>query len=229
MDKIQIIEKLFSYLLFYSYLLLPLFFIFSKSKRNSLVICLAVYGIVFFFFLNFFYDIPRSFRKFQQFLYTVLEYSLFAYVFFINLKSKKLRYLIISLSLLFFAFLTVYFFTSHLGKVDSVPVGVETIFVFIFAFVYFQQYFKHNQSYIYGNPNFWIVVGILLYLGSTFFFNILINHINQQQADQYWHLTYIPEIIKNILFSMAILFYSSYHKENQDTKKTIPYLDLDIN
>ncbi len=230
MDKIQIIEKLFTYILVYSYLVIPFSFLLSRSKKYSLFIILASYGLVFFFYLNFYYDIPKNYRKIQQTVYTLLEYSVFAAIIWYNLKNVILRKIIFSFSVLFLVFQITYYFVSKLQKIDSVPIGVETILIFVFSFFYFQQFLKYNTSKnIYEYPSFWLVVGILIYLGSAFFFNILANDVTEQQFDNYWHFTFIPEILKNILFAMVVLGYPSYLNElpNSKNKKTeIPNLDI---
>ena len=228
MVKIQIIEKLFSYTLEYSYLLLPFLFLISKAKKSSLTIVLCSYGLVFFFFLHYYYDIPRSLLKVKQAFYTLLEYSFFAFIVWQSIQNKKIRTVIVVFSFLFFIFQSLYFFFFKLQKIDSIPIGVETIILFLFAFLYFQQYFKTNlTNNIYEYSSFWLVVGILIYLGSSFFFNILANHVTPQQFADYWHFTYIPEIIKNLLFGLVIIGYPFKQINSVKTKSTdIPNLDM---
>ena len=224
MDKIQIIEKLFSYILEYSYLLLPICYLFSKSKRHPLIISLVIYGIVFFLFLNSYYEFPKSFRKLQQTIYTFLEYSFFTYIFWYNIRQLRFRKLMLIFSFLFLCFEVVYFISSETQRIDSVPVGIETILILIYAFIYFQQYFNENRTtYIYNDPNFWIVVGVLIYLGSSFFFNILANQVSQE----YWYLTFIPEAIKNILFGLSMIRYKNKLKNNNTINTSnVPFLDM---
>ncbi len=224
MDKIQIIEKLFSYLLEYSYLLLPICFLISRAKKNILLISFLLYGIVFYFLLHFFYYIPKSYRQLQQSIYTFLEYSFFAYILWYNIKNIKLRKFIVLFSILFFCFQIIHFFVSQLQRVDSIPVGIETILILIYVFIYFHQYFNENRTtYIYNDPGFWIVVGILIYLGCNFFFTILANQLSRE----YWYLTYIPEIIKNILFAISIILYKNKSNDNNGMKSSkVPFLDM---
>lgn len=228
MDKIQIIEKLFSYLLEYSYLLLPIIYLLSKQKKDNLIIVLAFYGLLFFLFLHFYYDIPKSFRKLQQAFYTFLEFTFFSYIYWNVIANKKVKNIILTSTVVFLIFHTFYFVTSSVQKIDSVPIGVETIFLLFFAFLYFQQYFKSSLSAnIYDYPSFWLVVGIIIYLGSSFFFNILANHVLQAQIDKYWHFTYIPEIIKNILFALVVFGFFSKKISSESLKsKDIPNLDM---
>lgn len=80
---------------------------------------------------------------------------------------------------------------------------------------------------MYNNPGFWIAVGILIYLGGSFFFYILTNHIPREQIYKYKLLTYIAEIIKNILFAVALLMYLRKRPEN-DKKVKVPNLDFSL-
>jgi hypothetical protein len=56
-----------------------------------------------------------------------------------------------------------------------------------------------ETGYIYSKHWFWFVIGIIFYLSSSFFFNILASN-NLDIAGRYWFLTYIFETIKNVLF-----------------------------
>ena len=224
MDKIQIIEKLFSYLLEYSYLLLPIFYLIVRGKRNPILVSLMLYGILFYLFLHFYYDIPKNFRKAQQSLYTTLEYIFFAYLLWAQIQKIKFKKIIVLFSILFVIFEILHFFLSRPQRVDSIPVGIETILILIYVFIYFHQSFSENRTtYIYNDPGFWIVVGILLYLGCNFFFTILAN----QLSIEYWYWTFIPEIIKNILFAVSIVLYKKKSTNNNGMKSSkVPYLDM---
>ena len=224
MDKIQIIEKLFSYLLEYSYLLLPICFFIGRLKKNSLIISLFIYGLVFYSLLHFFYYVPKNYGKLYQSTYTFLEYSFFAYILWYHIKSVKIRKIIPILSFLFLCFQTIHYLKTGIQRIDSIPVGIETILILIYVFIYFHQSFNENRTtYIYNDPGFWIVVGILIYLGCSFFFNILANQLSKE----YWYLTYIPEIIKNILFAVSIVLYKKKSIDINGIKSSkVPYLDM---
>jgi hypothetical protein len=110
---------------------------------------------------------------------------------------------------------------------DAIPIGVESILLFIFSFYYFQQLFYNTKDvYLYQDSHFLFVVGILIYLGTSFFFNILANHVSQDFYSQFWHLTYIPEIIKNILFAIAIYKFPDVSKQKNNTSSSVPFLDM---
>lgn len=209
---------------------MPLALLINYKKRNKLFLLIAFYGVLFFFFLHFWRDFPHFFKRYRAVTYTLLEYSFFAGIILYHIKNIKIRKIILLFSLIFLLFQIFYFSNSKPQMIDSIPIGVESIFIFLFSFFYFQQYLKYNISrYVYEYPSFWLTIGILIYLGSSFFFNILANHVTEDQFNNYWHLTYIPEIIKNIIFAMVILGIPSYANEEPELKRNsidIPNLDM---
>jgi len=67
----------------------------------------------------------------------------------------------------------------------------------------------------------------MIYLGGSFFFNILANHLDPKQLSEYWNLTFLADIFKNIFIAIAIFVYAVNPKDT--TKKqssSIPYLDM---
>lgn len=195
-------------------------------------ISLALYGLIFFFFITFYLDIPKIFKPLKQPLYTYLEYCFLSGIIYYHLHEKKIKSIIKLISLFFFVFLVLYNIFTKMQRMDSVPIGIETILIIVFSFFFFQQFLKANISRnVYEYPSFWLVAGLLIYLGCNFFFNILFNHISNEQIESFWHYTYLPEIIKNILFAMVLLGFPSYDNEldspiNKLRKNDIPNLDM---
>lgn len=163
-------------------------------------------------------------------LYTLLEYSFFSAMIYQQLKTKKLKWIIIALSIIFFLFQVVYYFTSAPSKrtIDSVPIGFETILIFIFIFFFLYEEFNDVKGLpIYENYFFWISVGLFIYLGGSFFIYLYSSTITRQELDKFWLFTYVVEIIKNILFISSIFVYSkNLKKTNGD--QTLPNLDFMI-
>ncbi len=114
---------------------------------------------------------------------------------------------------------------------DSIPVGIETVLIFVYIIFFFYQNFRNNyEQYIYNHHCFWLSVGMMIYLGGTFFFNLLGNYIASSDIDKYWFLTHIADIIKNLFFCVAILVYSRSHiKEKRYNHSSVPHLDFDMN
>ena len=115
-------------------------------------------------------------------------------------------------------------------RLDTIPIGVETILLFIYIFIFFYDTLRSTKQVdIYNNFGFWIAVGILLYLGVSFFFYILANDMLIDEIDQYWVVTFIAEMIKNIMFCIAIIMYLPKKKNlpNQrlhQSQDSIPHL-----
>ena len=226
--KIQTIEKLFSYLVVYAYLLLPLSYLLIKDKKRSIPIVLGLYGVIFFFLLKYFYDVPKNYRLYYQSSYTYLEYLTFAFLLWYNISQKTLKRVIVYLSIAFFVFQVIYLLTQHYRKLDSVPIGIETILIFIYVFFFFYDNFqKTSNTFIYNHYCFWFSVGILVYLGGSFFFYILIEHLNKDQLNTFGTMTYVTDVIKNILFAVGLFIYSRYPIKTYTKKsESIPYLDM---
>ena len=139
-----------------------------------------------------------------------------------------MRNLIIVISVCFFVFQIVYSLTRQKSGLDSVPIGIETIVLLFYIIYFFYQFSKDlSTAYIYNHYAFWISVGVLIYLGGSFFFFILFDHLSKDQIAAFGDLTYITEMIKNILFSVAIITYFRYPFEKvKQSKDSIPYLDM---
>ena len=180
---------------------------------------------------------------------TLLEYSFFAVLIYQQLKLRTSKTLVIILSIVFILF-QVFYFIGHDKKIiealplflqdffgwldipsyrksfDSIPIGVETIFIFIFIFFFLYEQFKDvKDSPIYSNYFFWIAIGLLIYLGGSLFIYLMAsNLLTNEEIDQYWFFTYIVETIKNILLTAAVIVYSQ--KPNKTSNQILPNLDF---
>jgi len=164
----------------------------------------------------------------SQGIYTFLEYSVFSFILWNGISKKYFRKFILILSVLFILFQVINFiYTSKEASLDSIPVGVETILIFIFIFFFFYEHFNDTTTeYIYHNYCFWISMGILIYLGGSFFFNILISHLDKAEQHKYYYYTYIGEILKNVLFAIAIIMYARKSGTKISQHSSVPYLDM---
>jgi hypothetical protein len=133
----------------------------------------------------------------------------------------------IILSIGFVIFQSVYLLNAaDNNDLDSLSIGVETILLFSYVICFFLEQFRTTKISIYNHYCFWICVGILIYLGGSFFFYILANHMTAAEIDKYWELTYIGEIIKNIFFSYSVFLFMKQRKNNDVKNKILPNLDM---
>ena len=213
----------------YSYLILPLCFFLSGNKlKEKIPALIALYGIVFFSLLFFYFDTPKDLRKYLQAFYTFLEYFVFTLIFWFQISKKSFRLLMLIVSILFVLFQIFYVTTTSLVRLDSIPIGIETIFVFIYIFYFFYEFSKNiKDTYLYNHYCFWIAVGILIYLGGSFFFYLMINQLNNYEVSYFGNLTYIAELIKNALFAISVFMYKKY-LDSAIPKKPIKIPNLDM-
>ena len=216
----------------YSYLLLPLCFILFKGKfKHRILALLVLYGTLFFGVLFIFQSLPQNFLN-NYFLgfYTLLEYSFFAYFFWFSIQSKGFRKIIIIISILFFLYQFYYITSANFTKLDSISIGIETILIFIYIFYFFYEFSKNTKDvFIYNHYGFWLAVGIMIYLGGSFFFYILINSLTESEIDKFSNMTYVAEITKNLLFAFSIFIYKKHPvNKPQNHSKNIPNLDMNL-
>jgi hypothetical protein len=166
--------------------------------------------------------LSRVAKQWYAMLYTTIEYSCFTFIIAHVIQKKIIRLLIFCLSIFFLLFEIFYSFLPF-HSIDSIPIGVETILILLYTFyLFYEQFKKIEAGYIYNKYWFWFVVGILFYLCSSFFLNILASS-NYDLANKYWFFTWIFETVKNILFVIGIV---QLARENNTKKSSIPYLDL---
>ena len=213
----------------YSYLLLPLSLLISKNKKKDIIpLTLAIYGILIFSLLLSYDYLPRAVQSNYKSFFTFFEYAFFAFLFWKNIKKRKIKIFIILASVSFFVFQIIYALTTKITHLDTIPIGIETILIFIYIFFFFHEFARNTyNSYIYNNYFFWIAVGILIYLGGSFFFFILIEHLSDDQLTTFGSFTYVAEIIKNILFALALFIYARHpYEKSEKNSNSVPFLDL---
>jgi hypothetical protein len=232
LEKIQVIEKLFLQILEYSFLVpvLICILIFNKTKFKDVLFVIFIYCFSIFLLNVYWAYLHIRFNRYYNFIYTFIEYSAFTYLLFINIKSKKIKSSIILVSFLFIVFLLFFNLYNEDKRIDSIAIGAETLILLIISIYFFYEQFKNPFSiYLYNYYCFWFTAGILIYLCGSFFFNIYAEHMTTHEKEQTWFFTYIFEIIKNILFSIALIFYFRQSSVKKLSKKEdIPYLDIEL-
>lgn len=129
----------------------------------------------------------------------------------------------IAASIAFTVFLVFYYFNAKYRSVDSVPIGIQTILILIYAFYYFFEQMNNTSNlFIYSRYPFWIITGIMIYLAGSFFIYIFANQIDKKFLLNYWFLTNIFYSLKNLLFALGILFNVNQKKKSL---KIRPYLN----
>ncbi len=227
MVKIPTIENFFYHILKYSFLLPPLlyFLYYKKVKGDRTMLLILCYSL--FFFAYSWIEIPKSLRRYYYPSYTFIEYLFFAILLCLNIRNRSFRNIIIGLSVLFVLFQVIYFFTVKIKRLDTIPIGIESILIMIYAFYFLYEQLKGPLTRtIYSHFFFWAATGFVIYLSGSFFIYILAEELDYNDIIKYWFITYIFDILKNILLATTILVFI----RNPDPKSGAPvnYTFLDF-
>jgi len=223
------IEDLFFYLVFvFDFLFIAQVLVANKAVRlNQTIWLLAIYcsinSLTNFICAYTSYDIDY----YAYGMFTLIEYGIFSAFIFYNLQNKLHKKIILLLSVSFVIYSAYHTFFSKPKGLDSIPIGIETILLFLYCFFYlFSQMniIDEKEIFIYRKHQFWVIIGIMLYLGGSFFIYILANNISRDILDQYWFLTYVFYILKNIFFAIALSYYKVKNKK-PSYNKLQPYLN----
>ena len=118
--------------------------------------------------------------------------------------NKLFRQVILFSGIGFFVFSLIYSFSSGDRNFDSLSASIESILIVAYCILYlFDQLNKPQVIFIYQDPNFWIVVGFMVYLCGTLFLFIEANNLEQETRDNFWKINLFATIVKNILFAIA--------------------------
>jgi hypothetical protein len=139
---------------------------------------------------------------------------------------KILKVMLLTLSVAFYTFHAIYYFAQSTKRFDSLPIGIETILVFIFVFFFLYEQLKDvKEDPIFNNYFFWFSIGLFIYLAGSFFIYLSASSISEEELVKYWFFTYVVEIIKNLLISLAIIIHSKKPKPTKRSE-TLPHLDF---
>lgn len=137
---------------------------------------------------------------------TLIEYLCFSYFLYLNIANKSLRKVISITSIAFTLFCIFYNIKPAYSRIDSVPIGVETIIILSFSFGFLYERMNDSKTlFIYNDYRFWIVLAFMFYLAGSFFIFIFANQIPESELHKYWIFTYVFYTIKNILFAIGML------------------------
>jgi len=225
------IENLFYYSALGTDLLIIFFillFLINHKAKTSLFI-IGTYSFIS-LLLNFLASyVSHEFLFYAYASFTFIEFSLFSAIFLIHIQNAKFKKIILLISIVFFLFLILYYSAqNNFLNIDSVPIGVETILILVYAFYYlYEQMNDLENSFIYNKYHFWLVIGIMLYLSGSFFIYVFANHVDKETLSNFWYLTNVFYVLKNILFGIAviILFKQSKVPSPKSHKNMYPYLN----
>ena len=150
---------------------------------------------------------PLKIRLYQSF--TFFEYISFACFLYLSIKNRTFKKYIFFSAVVFSLFIIIYYLIVKFKRIDSVPIGIESILIIIFCFYFLYEETNDTTTlFIYNKASFWITLGIVLYLAGSFFIYIFASNISTKELSKYWFVTNILSIVKNIFFTIAIYIHS---------------------
>jgi hypothetical protein len=173
--------------------------------------------------------IPNKLIKFFYAFTTLFEYSVFTFFISNSIVNRRFKRLIFTLSICFILFAIFYYTTANFKTLDSIPIGIESILVLIFAFYFFyEQINDPTLLFIYNDYRFWFIAGIMIYISGSFFIYIFANQIPRDERSVYLSFTYIFQGIMNVFFAIGILILGLQPKQKHHTKPKANHHYLDI-
>lgn len=93
---------------------------------------------------------------------------------------------------------------------------------------FYEQMKEPKLTYLYNDYRFWIILGMLTYLTSSFFIYMYASTISPKELYKMniWFLTYVFYSFKSIFTCIGILVLISQPKPKEPRNKAIPFLDI---
>ena len=187
-----------------------------KKLIRQRALCIILFSCLFdiiFYLVGEYLGLNQEFVPFFFCTFTIIEFIAFSYFFFYHVRSKQMRNVIIFTSLAFMIFNIVYTVFADFTAIDSIPIGIETILIFVFFFYYLFEQTNGDTSLIsYNKYELWIVTGIMIYLAGSFFISVLGNQVDTNTLGEFWPLTHALYVLKNIFFAVGIFTYIKQSK-----------------
>ena len=182
------------------------------------------------YFVDYFHAHKENlqFRRFLINSFTFIEFFFLSAFIWLNLENKKAKFFLIFFSFAFTAFLVYFNVTSHFTRIDSIPIGIESLIIISFSFYFLYERVKSpSLTFIYNDYRFWIIIGMIIYLAGSFFIYIYGEQLETASWKKFRYLTLVFYIIRALFFSIGIIVFAKRPAPKIKTaNKTIPYLDI---
>lgn len=186
-----------------------LFFLFKKNLKNKHAIIILVYTL--YSFVNdivierqLITSLPSTFLLS---LFTIIEFIFLFFYIFSLLTNRKFKIFLLICSFVFLFVAVVNFYKNIVvgtPSFDTIPIAVSSITLISGSIFYlFETIQKPEISFVYSRPNFWVVVGIMIYFSGTFFLFLQFDSLSPTDQVNFWIINLICFVLKNIFFSIS--------------------------
>jgi hypothetical protein len=156
-------------------------------------------------------------------IFILVEFSFFSYFFYLTIKLRVVKSLII---LCFIIFIITYFLYggSDKQRFNSLISAIEAVIFLFLSLSYFMIKLKPTAEPVnIFTPIFFAVFAILLYVTSTLFLYIIANSLTLTQFDKYWSINDFANILCNLIYSFAFILYGYQKKSLTPENHTVDY------
>lgn len=136
-----------------------------------------------------------------SFAFTIFEYTVFTLFYWHFLRRKTHRWCVLGGSLIFVSIAIIELQKFGVVYYSRFNAATAVILIISYSLLLFHEWLTDDpMELIYKKPAFWITLGCLVYLSGHFFFFIAVG----KQWEQNWVLHAVCNLVKNLLFVMAI-------------------------
>jgi hypothetical protein len=189
----------------YSSLAIPLaWLILRPARSNPIFTLLLIYSLCAFISdrIPDLTDASTTTRQVLSFVFTIIEYTLFTLFYYRFFHRKGNKRWVIAGSVIFLVTVVVELDKFGLLYYSRFNAGTAVLLIISYSFLLFHEWLMDDpMEMIYSKVDFWITLGCLVYLSGSFFFFIAVG----KQWEQNWMLHSVCNLIKNILFTIAIV------------------------
>ncbi len=156
-------------------------------------------------------------------IFILVEFSFFSYFFYLTIKQRLIKSLII---LCYIIFIVTYFLYggSDKQRFNSLISAIEAVIFLLLSLGYFMIKLKPTAEPVnIYTPIFFAVFAILLYVTSTLFLYIIANKLTPKQFDKYWSINDFANIICNLIYSFAFILYGYQKKSLSHENHIVDY------
>ena len=158
-------------------------------------------------------------------IYNVLEYSLLSYLFYLYIKNKIIRNILLLSTIPYVIFCIYDFVVAKEPSLAFSPLIIEYLVLLLFIVYFFFEVIQESVvEPIYNKTIFWISVAFIINFSGNFF--LLLSSVNSFQDEAFRYAFTIiyssVTILKNILLCIAVTL-----KENQNDNQIFDNISID--
>jgi hypothetical protein len=138
-------------------------------------------------------------------IFLLVEFLLFYLLFFLIIKSKYIKYILVLLTFIFLCIIFYHWtYTNELYKNPARLTVIECFFLIIPSLYYFIEIFYYSPiTNLLKEPHFWIVTGIMFFFTSIFplfLLNIFVLYPRASFYNSMYSITYISYCLLFVMF-----------------------------